>query len=63
MDIAIIGAGISGLAVANNLAPKNKVTVYESQDSIGGLARVVSNDIFLAEKYMALIQRQPLVHP
>lgn len=58
MDIAIIGAGISGLAVANNLAPKNKVTVYESQDSIGGLARVVSNDIFLAEKYNIFFSRE-----
>lgn len=37
--IAIIGAGISGLSVAQMLRDKYKVTVYEATDSIGGLIK------------------------
>ena len=38
----IIGAGPSGLAAANELSKnKNKVTVYEKTDLVGGLARTI----------------------
>ena len=38
----IIGAGPSGLAAANELSKnKNKVTVYEKADLVGGLARTI----------------------
>lgn len=37
--IAVIGAGISGLSIAQMLRDKYKVTVYEATDSIGGLIK------------------------
>ena len=37
--VAVIGAGVSGLTVAKLLSPANEVTVYEAEDSIGGLVR------------------------
>lgn len=36
MNIAIIGGGISGLAAAHYLAPRHRVTLYESEASVGG---------------------------
>ena len=36
MNIAIIGAGISGLTAAYYLQGKHRVTLYESQQRIGG---------------------------
>lgn len=40
MKIAVLGAGISGLSVANLLQSKGcDVTVYEKESNIGGLAR------------------------
>lgn len=49
--IAIIGAGVSGLACASRLASKKyDVTVYERSDRIGGhLWNCLSPDIFLPE--------------
>jgi predicted NAD/FAD-binding protein len=39
--IAVIGAGISGLASAYLLSPLNRVTVYEAEPRLGGHARTV----------------------
>ena len=39
--IAIIGAGISGLAAAYELSPNNHVTLFESAKRLGGHARTV----------------------
>ena len=36
MNIAIIGGGISGLTAAYYLAPHHRVTIYESESSVGG---------------------------
>ena len=36
MNIAIIGGGISGLTAAYYLAPRHRVTLYESEASVGG---------------------------
>lgn len=38
-SIAIIGAGISGLTVAHQLQPSNKVVVFEKESTPGGLIR------------------------
>jgi len=40
--IAIVGAGISGLAAAYELAPYHSVTVYEAEPRLGGHARTVT---------------------
>ena len=37
--IAVIGAGISGLTIARLLQETNQVTIYEAEDTIGGLVR------------------------
>ncbi len=37
--VAIIGAGISGLTVAQLLKDKNQVTIYEKESTVGGLIR------------------------
>ncbi len=42
--IAIIGAGISGLGAAWLLAPHHDITVYESEDRIGGHSHTVDVD-------------------
>lgn len=42
MEIAIIGAGISGLTVAHLLNDRNKVTVFEKENTPGGLIRCTS---------------------
>ena len=39
--IAIIGSGISGLAAAWQLAPHNRVTIYESESRLGGHSRTI----------------------
>ncbi|MDV7144346.1 FAD-dependent oxidoreductase [Tropicimonas sp. TH_r6] len=39
--IAIVGAGISGLAAAHSLAPTHDVTVFEAGSRLGGHARTV----------------------
>jgi uncharacterized protein len=40
--IAVIGAGISGLAAAYELAAEHNVTVYEAEKRLGGHARTVT---------------------
>lgn len=40
--IAIIGAGISGLAAAWQLAPHNRVTIYEAEPRLGGHSRTIT---------------------
>jgi protoporphyrinogen oxidase len=39
MNIAVIGAGISGLSIANLLSKKANVVVYETESTPGGLVR------------------------
>lgn len=39
--IAIIGSGISGLAAAWQLAPHNRVTIYEAEPRLGGHSRTI----------------------
>lgn len=41
MKIAIIGSGISGLALASILHPEHNVTVYEKDNRLGGHSRTV----------------------
>ena len=41
MDIAIIGAGISGIGAAQALDPEHKITIFESKDSIGGHSNTI----------------------
>lgn len=41
MDIAIIGAGISGLGAAFLLSSKHDITLYEKNDYIGGHSRTI----------------------
>lgn len=41
-NIAIIGAGISGMAAARLLAPQHKVTLFEAAPQLGGHARTVT---------------------
>jgi cyclopropane-fatty-acyl-phospholipid synthase len=50
MRVAVVGAGVSGLAAAHELARKSsagdnvRVTVYEEADYLGGHARTVAVD-------------------
>ena len=41
-NIAVIGAGISGMGAAYALAQSHKVTLYESGAKLGGHARTVT---------------------
>ena len=41
MDIAIIGAGISGIGAAQALDSEHKITIFESKDSIGGHSNTI----------------------
>ncbi|KEP68903.1 cyclopropane-fatty-acyl-phospholipid synthase [Thioclava dalianensis] len=41
-NIAIIGSGISGLSAAWQLAPHNRVTIYEAASRLGGHSRTIT---------------------
>ena len=41
MEIAIIGAGISGLVAARELYEENELTIFESEKRIGGHTHTV----------------------
>jgi len=41
LDIAIIGAGISGIAAAHHLQHNHRVTLFEQKSQIGGHANTV----------------------
>jgi predicted NAD/FAD-binding protein len=41
MDIAVIGAGISGLTAAHELAKTHRVTLFESEREVGGHVRTI----------------------
>jgi hypothetical protein len=51
--IAIIGAGVSGLTIAHKLCkhPQYKITVYEKNSEIGGLARSIRTNDGCATEY------------
>jgi cyclopropane-fatty-acyl-phospholipid synthase len=46
MRVAVVGAGVSGLAAAHELARSGgvRVAVYEKEDCLGGHARTVAVD-------------------
>ena len=44
MNIAIVGAGISGVSAAHALDSRHNVTIFESKSSIGGHSYTVSVD-------------------
>jgi predicted NAD/FAD-binding protein len=48
MRVAVVGAGVSGLAAAHELARtgggRARVTVYEAEESLGGHARTADVD-------------------
>jgi cyclopropane-fatty-acyl-phospholipid synthase len=48
MTVAVVGAGVSGLAAAHELARagggRARVTVYEAEESLGGHARTADVD-------------------
>lgn len=51
--VAVVGAGISGLAAAHRLtelAPKVRLTVFESAPRVGGIIETVSRDGYLIER-------------
>lgn len=52
MKIAVIGAGVSGLASAYLLSPHAEVTVYEKEDRLGGHANTA--DITVGDKNIAV---------
>ncbi len=62
--VAVIGAGLSGLTVAADLAQKGfPVTVFESSDRIGGKVRSISSEILpadLVEKDFSLFEILPV---
>lgn len=45
MKIAIIGAGISGMMVAYRLSPVHEVTLFESNDYLGGHTNTVEVEL------------------
>ncbi len=58
INVAVIGAGITGLATAHRLASQKlnsdsglgiSITVFEASDRIGGIVRTVKRDGFLVE--------------
>ena len=63
-DVAVIGAGISGLALAYFLVGKGlKVRVIEREDSVGGTIRTTRANGFLIEHGPnALLDTTPLLH-
>ena len=44
MRIAVLGAGISGLAIAHRLAKDHDVSVFEARDRAGGNIRTEEID-------------------
>lgn len=53
MKIAVIGAGISGLAAAHRvqeLAPETNLTIFEASDRPGGVLETVHRDGYLIER-------------
>ncbi len=56
MEIGIIGAGITGIGAAWRLAAKgHKVTLYEKEGGIGGLARAMTLNEQYVERYYHFI--------
>ena len=60
MDIGVIGAGITGIGAAWRLAKNgHNVTLYEKEGGIGGLARSMTLDDRLVERYYHFITTYP----
>ena len=52
MDLAILGGGISGLASARRLLARgHRITLYEAEERLGGLAGTFSHDGIELEKF------------
>ena len=45
MRVAIVGAGVSGLAAAARLHPRHEITVYEADARLGGHAHTVEVEV------------------
>ncbi len=58
LSVAVVGGGIAGLTAAYELAKKGaKVTVYEAEDRLGGLASSIEIDGLAIERYYHFICR------
>lgn len=54
MKTIVLGAGIAGLAYANNANKNEKIYVYEKQDKPGGLCRSFNIDGFVFDSAIHL---------
>ena len=50
MHLAVIGSGISGLTIAMHLSKKNRVTLYEANNYLGGHALTLKEKILVNNK-------------
>lgn len=50
MRVAVVGAGLSGLIAAYELAPEHDVTVYERRDGVGGRVRSTRRDGYVFDR-------------
>ena len=50
MNLAVIGAGISGLTIAMHLSKKHRVTLYETNNYLGGHALTLNEKILVNNK-------------
>ncbi len=63
-SISIVGAGIAGLAAAwkiRQLAPKTRITILESSDSVGGVLQTERIDGYLVETAADMFTCQPAI--
>ena len=60
MNIAIVGAGISGISAAYNLQKKHTVTLIEKNKKLGGHSNTIhvkddnSNDLFIDTGFIVM---------
>ena len=59
-SVAVVGAGVSGLTAAYLLAPTHDVTLFESQDRLGGHAH--THDLIAADGSEHAVDSGFIVH-